>query len=199
MDANAPQQQLAFADLLTEGAAGLLLLAAGWLVLVLGAAVLDVLRDEEHGLTARLGCPARVRVVLLAGVALVIAAAAPAPAGPAPAQRTAFQNPTTGHVAPPDLPSPARPVARPADRERTPTPWVVVRRGDSLWRLSDRCRPGSSPADLVALVGRAHHANRHVIGPDPDLIRPGQELLLPGHRPAAAGDRCFPPNRSELP
>jgi hypothetical protein len=60
----------------------------------------------------------------------------------------------------------------------------VVRPGDMLWRLAEDRLPGSAPAQAVAtLVERLHRRNRAVIGPDPDLIRPGEHLVVPSlHR-----------------
>lgn len=51
----------------------------------------------------------------------------------------------------------------------TAAPVVVVRPGDTLWDLADQ-----TPA-----WHRLYTLNRDVIGPDPDLIRPGQRLRLP--------------------
>ena len=57
---------------------------------------------------------------------------------------------------------------------------VVVRRGDSLWLIAARGLP--STADAAAISAhwqRVYRLNRAVIGPCPDLIHPGQRLLLP--------------------
>jgi len=56
----------------------------------------------------------------------------------------------------------------------------VVRRGDTLWAIARHHLAGDpSGAD----VGRAwpgwYRVNRHVIGSDPNLIRPGQRLRAP--------------------
>jgi nucleoid-associated protein YgaU len=57
---------------------------------------------------------------------------------------------------------------------------VVVHRGDSLWDIAAR-HLGSSPdaAEVAAEWPRWYAANRHVIGADPDLLRPGQRLAPP--------------------
>ena len=57
---------------------------------------------------------------------------------------------------------------------------VVVHRGDSLWGIAAR-HLGSSPdaAEVAAEWPRWYAANRHVIGADPDLLRPGQRLAPP--------------------
>jgi nucleoid-associated protein YgaU len=71
------------------------------------------------------------------------------------------------------LPERAQGPAQPADRS------VLVRPGDSLWALAE------SDLDLPATdreVSDRWHAiyrrNRGVIGPDPDLIQPGQVLKI---------------------
>src|SRR4051794_28361281 len=47
---------------------------------------------------------------------------------------------------------------------------VVVRPGDSLWRISERALPPATPAAQIALTWpRWWTANRTVVGPDPDL------------------------------
>ena len=57
---------------------------------------------------------------------------------------------------------------------------VVVRRGDTLWAIA-RARLGSraAVASTAREVRRWHDTNRGVIGPDPDLIHPGQRLAPP--------------------
>lgn len=61
---------------------------------------------------------------------------------------------------------------------------VVVRSGDTLWAIAARqLRPGASDREITIAWHAWYAANRSVIGPDPDLIRPGQQLHapLPGH------------------
>ena len=57
---------------------------------------------------------------------------------------------------------------------------VVVRRGDTLWDIA-QAHLGSH-AELATTAREVelwHDANRDVIGPDPDLIHPGQRLVPP--------------------
>lgn len=62
---------------------------------------------------------------------------------------------------------------------------VVVHRGDSLWTVAARhLGEGASDAEIAAEWPRWYAANRHVVGPDPDLLHPGQVL----RSPAAADD-----------
>lgn len=57
----------------------------------------------------------------------------------------------------------------------------VVRPGDSLWSISARTLgPDACDAQIAAEWPRWYHANRTVIGAEPDLIHPGQELVAPG-------------------
>jgi nucleoid-associated protein YgaU len=57
---------------------------------------------------------------------------------------------------------------------------VVVRPGDTLWTIAAR-RLGTTatPALTAATWPRWYAANRPLIGPDPDLILPGQRLVPP--------------------
>jgi hypothetical protein len=63
---------------------------------------------------------------------------------------------------------------------------VVVRPGDSLWRIAARqlaARSGATAPPTAAQIAREwprwYAANRAVIGPDPNLIYPGQRLTPP--------------------
>ena len=77
----------------------------------------------------------------------------------------------------------SRLVTGPARAERRVADEVVVRRGDSLWDIAARhLGPDASAADVAVEWPRWHHANRDVIGADPDLLIPGQRLVPPaGH------------------
>lgn len=78
---------------------------------------------------------------------------------------------------PPDWPGP--PATSPAADQR------VVLRGDCLWDIAadwlTRQRPGvpASDADVLAAVHAWWQTNAAVIGPDPDLLLPGQVLSAP--------------------
>lgn len=149
-----------FNEVLTAGAQWLLAGAAAWSVLICGAAWLEAATAGRLRATSWVGCPPQLRHVLLSalGVALV--------AAPVQAASTS----------PGSLPPPARPTGgAPGVAQR-----IVVRPGDALWRLAERrLRPAAPAAEVAHLVERLHHRNRHVIGPDPDLIRPGQHLVVP--------------------
>jgi len=67
-----------------------------------------------------------------------------------------------------------------ADRRENPQDGVVVLRGDTLWSIAARhLGPGATAAEITAEWHRWLSTNRDVIGADPDLILPGQELLPP--------------------
>ena len=69
----------------------------------------------------------------------------------------------------------------PRARQAGIAPDVVVRRGDTLWDLAARhLGPDATAADIAAEWPRWYAANRQAIGPDPDLLRPGERLVPPG-------------------
>ena len=87
----------------------------------------------------------------------------------------------------PEPPTPARTVspstatlAAGAPRREATTLTYVVRRGDALWDVAARhLGPRASAADIAREWPRWYAANRGVIGPDPDLIHPGDVLVPP--------------------
>ncbi len=154
-----------FADLLTVLAHWLLVASLGWLVLLGAAALIETITAGRLRAMSWVGCPPVLRQALLAGLGAVLAnapgsmAATPSrePAGPA------------GLLA-----TPARPLGPP------PTSRLLVRPGDTLWQLSaERMSARASAAEVCLAVQRLHHRNRGVIGPDPDLLLPGQRLVVP--------------------
>lgn len=92
---------------------------------------------------------------------------------------------------------PARPAVRPQPdlsalgaRPTAPTAGpaeVVVHRGDSLWTLAARhLGDGATDAEIAAAWPHWYAANRAVVGPDPDVLLPGQVLRAPALAPEAA-------------
>jgi hypothetical protein len=60
---------------------------------------------------------------------------------------------------------------------------VAVRPGESLWAIAAReLGPGASEVEIAARWPLWYQANREVIGPDPDVLRPGQLLSPPPPR-----------------
>jgi nucleoid-associated protein YgaU len=145
------------------------------------------------------GAPVAAALPAHAGVARVVTAAhrwddahhtagrVDLPAAPVP-DRPAATVPT-GWT--PDRPVPAhrrsaqdeaatRLVTGPSRAERRVADEVVVRRGDSLWDIAARhLGPEATAAEVAVEWPRWHRANRAVIGPDPDLLAPGQRLVPP--------------------
>jgi hypothetical protein len=128
---------------------------------------------------AERACPALARGAVVAVLGLTagtaVAGSAVADTGPA--------SPPTSALAGLPLPDravgagPARPAPRAAVLSRPRV--VVVRPGDSLWTIAaDLLGPGADDAEVTAAWHRLHAANRSRVG-DPDLIRPGQRLLVP--------------------
>jgi len=159
--------------LLLALAAWVLLGCAAWAVLIGLAAVVETTSAGRLPATAWVGCPRTLRRLLLTGLGVALASAGP------------LQSSASASAEAP-LPVPARPVgtvqpgSHPADNQAGPRPGLVVRPGDSLWRIAEqRLRSSASANEVAALALRLHHRNRGVIGPDPDLIRPGQRLALP--------------------
>lgn len=151
------------------------------------------------GLAAHLA-PATVRhwAGLLLGVALA-GTIAPAGAAAAPAALTQAVAPAPGWAGEESSPAPSPEWTATPDwtplpvREQPPVSLtvqrevaadeshqVVVRRGDTLWDLAAAfLSPDATDAQIAAEWQRWHAANREVIGPDPDLILPGQVLVRP--------------------
>jgi hypothetical protein len=178
------------ADLLGLAAAAGAWAAATWLAAGVALCVLARLRGGRvlTRLSRRLAGPAARRMaaaLLGAGLAGLPVWAAPAHAGRlAPAGATA-PGPTSGDERPgvpagwtPDRPAAPRP-AGPA-RAAGVGP-VVVRPGDTLWDIAAAHLPGDpTTASVAAAWPRWYAANRRAIGPDPDLLLPGQRLRPPG-------------------
>lgn len=117
------------------------------------------------------------------GTAPSPALAATSPQAPSPvfAPSTSANPPAPGWT--PDRPvvrrqtSPRLVATAPPADER---PGIVVRRGDTLWDLvRHHLGSGASDAEVAAAWPRWHEANRAVIGPDPDVLLPGQVLQAP--------------------
>ena len=118
---------------------------------------------------ATVGASATATVVTV----LPAAAWADRPAPPAPAA-TASPLDWPGLVTPIGLVSPQHHRGSPRHDE------LVVRPGDSLWSLAARrLGPGASTTAIAAEWPRLYAFNRAAIGPDPNLIHPGQRLTPP--------------------
>lgn len=173
-------------------AAIVLLGCLGWAWLALTVTVAEAL-GGSRGCDVRRGrapwrLPPSVRRLVLAacGVALTTAAAPPAIAG-----GDSGRPPLPGAAVLRGLPLPDRAVAPPrtAAASRTSSAlgrhWVVVRAGDCLWSIAAReLAPDAPPSAVVSRWHALYAVNRGRIGPDPDVLEPGQRLLLPGRDPS---------------
>ena len=133
------------------------------------------------------------------GVAASLVAAAPAVAEELPADRSAVDASVVPDWPAPGVPAPAPPTplsahTSPPTGERVPD-WPpapaagehVVVRGDCLWDIAERrliADVGRAPSvgEVATAVHAWWQANADVIGPDPDLLLPGQVLRPPALR-----------------
>jgi hypothetical protein len=159
-----------YEDLLLALAVWALLGCAAWAVVIAVAAVLEATTAGRLPATAWVGCPSSLRRLLLTGLGVALVGAGPVQ----PLATASAHSP---------LPVPARPVGsvHPQKGRADDRPGVVVvHRGDNLWRIAeDHLRSPASAGEVGALVHDLHRRNRGVIGPDPDLILPGQRLAVP--------------------
>lgn len=169
---------------------------AGWLLVVTVALALAAtggrLGDAARS-AQRLVAPLAVRraVALTLGLAVVTGAGAPAAADPGPAGSSPISTSAAVGLDWPTTPAtpatPTTPAAQPAPAGPSASADgqpVVVRPGDSLWRIAERDlaeRTGRPATDLeVAATWPAWwSANRDAVGPDPDLLHPGVLLTPP--------------------
>lgn len=158
-----------FGTLLTRGATLALALTAAWVALVVAAVALEARSGGRVRLAERAGCPPRVRLWLLGAFVALFAAVAPAHASDTGSGAAGPGAALDGLPLPDRLPGAA---TRPHRRV------VVVRPGDSLWTIARALLPAdaSDPA-VAAAVDDLYATNRRLIGPDPDLLQPGQRLL----------------------
>jgi hypothetical protein len=155
---------------------------AGYLCLAVAASALAMV--ASHRPLARLAPPAIRRVVeTVVSVGLIATIVQPSIAAAAPARDPAVSagNPQRPALEWPGLELPDKqPVAvdRPPDRiAGTP---VVVEPGDTLWSIAAReLGAGASSRAVASSWPRWYAANRAVIGADPSLIHPGEQLVPP--------------------
>lgn len=160
------------------------------------------------GLTLSTGAPALGWVAAgppsaSAGVLATVAADRPAVAvdGSRSAGAPGSNGGTTG--IPPDWPGAS---GGPPDGSAPTAAGRVVQRGDCLWDIATDWlaaqRPGDPVGDADTLVAVAAwwRANAAVIGPDPDLLLPGQALSAPssGVPPAQNPPTQNPPTQDPL-
>jgi len=138
-----------------EALATLLLAAlSAWILLIVAAELVAVRLP---------GVPHVVRAAMFTGTALALTI---------PAAQADGTHDVSG------LPLPDRPIIG-APPTPLGDPTVTVRPGDTLWGLAAAALPDDASAAHIAEATRAwHRLNHDVIGPDPDLILPGQVLKV---------------------
>jgi nucleoid-associated protein YgaU len=169
-----------FEDLLVVLATWLLLGCAAWVAAIAVAAVVEAASRGRIRATTWVGCPTAVRRLLLGGLGVALSVS------PAPALAAGSSPEPPGSTL--GLPVPARTVSQGDPAQGTaqePTRRIEVRAGDCLWDLARSRLPAGAAAGRVAdLADATYRRNRAVIGDDPDLIRPGQQLVLPRTAPS---------------
>lgn len=165
-----------FTELLVAGCAAASAVAAGWLWVITTDVVVRVLvaGRAERVVVRRTGA---VRLLLLTACGVVALGAAASPAR-ADDERPTRPAPLSG------LPLPDRAVGGAVPLRSAVPEEHLVRPGDSLWAIAEeRLGRGARVAEIVDQWHRIYHRNAGVIGPDPDLILPGQRLDLPHRHP----------------
>lgn len=120
------------------------------------------------------------------GTSLSVGVALPAAAGPGWVEAsTADEPPPVGwitHEVADTGDSPSAP-----QREAAPAPTSEthrVRPGQSLWSITSDALGTGDAATIAAAWPALYEANRATVGPDPDVIQPGQELTYPQEWPS---------------
>jgi hypothetical protein len=172
--ARAPLDQV-LADL----AAVVLLACTTWAWLALTATVLEAARGVDPARRGPWHLPRGVRRCVLAACGLALAAGT----SPALADDLGHHHHHHGAAQLIGLPLPDRaalPARGPGHRPQV----VEVVPGDTLWAIAARDLAADASDALIGARWQAiYAANRAVIGPDPDVIEPGQRLRLPRTHP----------------
>lgn len=178
-------------QLMVAAAHGVILTGTCWLWLLSTLLVLEAAR----GLPSTAPAPRWLRHAVLLGCGAVLAASPlPAHAGVHAQDTTSAPPPPSPQSALSGLPMPELPLtsaAPPRDHDRAAPPQrsapktaprattrhLIVRAGDTLWQIAERELPPEATQQQVAReADRLWRTNRAVIGAEPDLIQPGQEL-----------------------
>lgn len=165
---------------LVEVAASVVVGCAAWGWLGLSATVAEAWRGAGPDRRGPWHLPAGGRRVVLAACGVALASTA---VGAAHADDAGSLRHPHGVARLSGLPLPDRAVAPARRHPRAPDDGlrtVVVRPGDSLWSIARRdLGPAASDHAVASCWHAIYAANRSRIGPDPDLVRPGQRLHLP--------------------
>ena len=177
-----PDYGASFEDALTAFSSAVLIGSLVWLWLITTLVIAASLRGRSD--VAGVPRWARRLVLLACGVA-VLGAALPAQASPDHEPHWAAREPS----ALAGLPMPDRAIGGAGLPHSTEPPSVqqpagltphVVRPDESLWSIAATHLPDSATErDIAELSQEIYRVNRPVIGADPDLITPGQTLMVP--------------------
>lgn len=105
--------------------------------------------------------------------------AATAPSSPPATTATSPAPPSMAPAAEPTEPSDATEQDRTDTSDQASDDRVTVQPGDSLWSIAARHRPGATTAQTAVDWPVWYRLNADVIGDDPHLIHPGQQLRVP--------------------
>lgn len=158
----------------TVAVGGVLVWASAALLLSALATFPGAVGAASASAAAALTPPVLRRIVAIAVGVSVASGASPAlgavpdPTGSGPSAEDTTASPPVPRAGLPPLDRPASPRA------------ITVAPGDSLWRLAAaHLGAGATANDIAAEWPRWFEANRAVIGTNPDLIHPGQQLTPP--------------------
>lgn len=168
-----------FEDLLVACAAAALMACLGWLWVVTTVTVAGLISGRAcaaHGLTRRL-------VLMACGVAVVVGVSSPALAGSGSIDSTlaGLPLPDRAVASAPKVSTTTRAPA-PAPATSAPAPAasgdrITIHPGDSLWSIARaELGPTAGIGEIDTRWRALYAANRREIGPNPDLVRPGQHL-----------------------
>jgi len=132
---------------------------------------------------AEMLAPCTLRTLVAAGLGVGMVSGPAAAATPVPADLGAAAAPARPavvqldqHLVPARLSADLPPLDRPAHD----APTVTVHAGDCLWSIAGRhLGPQATDAEIAAAWPSWYAANRDVIGADPNLLHPGQQLVAP--------------------
>lgn len=157
-----------------EGVVLLALAALSLWLLVASALVTMALRTGAGARLARRLAPAWLAATLSAG-ALMLGSSAQATPADLDGLPLPDRAPAAALTGPPASASPA-----PGPLTPSAAGTVVVQAGDCLWNLAQQhAGPTATDRDIARLTATWHAANRATIGPDPDVLHPGQVLTVP--------------------
>jgi nucleoid-associated protein YgaU len=173
------------------GCAWLAWLLGGYLLIAVAVSALAHLATGVgvvSGAVARLA-PARLRRLVDAAVTMSVAATILGATAATPAVASTPRHVTVSRAATssvtgspldwPGLNDPARP-PHPVASDPSSGEVVVVQPGDTLWSIAARhLGAGASGAAITTAWHAWYAANRAVIGANPSVIRPGQQLVAP--------------------